>query len=69
MVPPIALERPALSAELQKHQFIATETTYPVSLVIASVDIWDHLSAGDAVQIVSKNSVTEIPNRFLKVCL
>ncbi|CAO2206415.1 unnamed protein product [Urochloa humidicola] len=69
MVPPIALERPALSAELQKYQFIATETKCTVSLVFASVDIWEHLSSGDTLQIVIKNSATEIRNRFLKDCL
>ncbi|XP_062212481.1 probable protein phosphatase 2C 34 [Phragmites australis] len=65
--PPIALKRPALSAEpsVQVHKLKPND----MFLIFASDGLWEHLSDDAAVQIVFKNPRTGIANRLVKAAL
>ncbi|RLN17414.1 putative protein phosphatase 2C 34 [Panicum miliaceum] len=65
--PPIALKRPALSAEpsIQVRKLNPND----LFLIFASDGLWEHLSDDAAVQIVFKNPRTGIANRLVKAAL
>ncbi|PWZ53039.1 putative protein phosphatase 2C 34 [Zea mays] len=65
--PPIALKRPALSAEpsVQVRKLKPND----LFLIFASDGLWEHLSDDAAVQIVFKNPRTGIANRLVKAAL
>lgn len=59
----IALKRPAHRTGPQKHLFMFPTKTKQRILAHAFVDTWEHLSDGDAVQIVLKTSGTVSSDR------
>ncbi|RCV40774.1 hypothetical protein SEVIR_9G080700v4 [Setaria viridis] len=65
--PPVALKRPALSAEpsIQVRKLKPND----LFLIFASDGLWEHLSDDAAVQIVFKNPRTGIANRLVKAAL